>query len=286
VPGDPLAGFLLAAPLAGTEGLCLRRMLMAAGASLMVYCAGLVHNDLCDYKEDLRDRPARPLPSGRIRRWQAFIAFLVLLHGGLLLAYCVGGASFIIVMVLIAAVIAYNRFTKPIPVVGPINMGLCRGLSLLLGAGAFGWDAVMFPMVIVPAAVVTLYVASLTAIAARETVRRPVGPRRNLPACVLAFFYTFFIISGLGPVPGSLYTWVFLAPATAAVLWAGWCAVRIGGTPEPRTVQQTVGMLIRGLLPIQAAFCCLYPWPGFIVAGVLIVFWSIASILGRRFYGS
>ena len=67
VPGDPSAGFFLAA--LAVESWPTRPVLrvgIAAGVSLLLYAAGLLWNDYFDFAEDLRDRPDRPLPSGRV----------------------------------------------------------------------------------------------------------------------------------------------------------------------------------------------------------------------------
>ena len=53
VPGDPLAGFLLAS---GGEFVAYAAFL-AMGASICFYCGGLLLNDLADLEEDRRDRP-------------------------------------------------------------------------------------------------------------------------------------------------------------------------------------------------------------------------------------
>src|SRR5204862_7712842 len=76
VPGDPLAGFLIA-----TGGRLDSRALCAVFASLCIYAAGLAMNDLADFAEDLRERPKRPLPSAAISRSAAWIvvANLILL---------------------------------------------------------------------------------------------------------------------------------------------------------------------------------------------------------------
>src|SRR5262245_2678680 len=75
VPGDPLAGFLLATGWthegrAWLDG----RAAFAVVASVCLYAAGLAMNDLCDLAEDRRDRPARPLASGAIPVSAAWIA--------------------------------------------------------------------------------------------------------------------------------------------------------------------------------------------------------------------
>ena len=66
VPGDPLAGFLIA-----TGGHLDTRALCAVLASLAIYAAGLAMNDLADFAEDKSERPKRPLPSGAIPRGTA-----------------------------------------------------------------------------------------------------------------------------------------------------------------------------------------------------------------------
>ena len=286
VPGDPLAGFLLA--LAGTAGASfpVERALAAAGASLMLYCAGLVHNDLCDFQEDCRERPTRPLPSGRISRSAAAIAYALFALGGVGLAWTNGKSSLTVAVILVLNIVAYNRYAKRIAVIGPLNMGLCRGLSVLVGASALGWSAVEHPAVIVGAAIVTAYIAAVTSIASRETAVQRVGARRNLPACILAFCFAFFILPGLHPLPNDLGAWAFVLLCGWGVVWAAWCAVRLGGTPAPRAVQQSIGRLIRGLLIVQAAFCCLCPWPGLPVAAILVAFWPLSWLVGRWFYAS
>ncbi|WP_446038982.1 UbiA family prenyltransferase, partial [Streptomyces sp. SID1121] len=60
VPGDALAG---AAALGVRPG---RRTALAVGASLCLYEGGMALNDWADREEDARDRPHRPIPSGRI----------------------------------------------------------------------------------------------------------------------------------------------------------------------------------------------------------------------------
>ena len=59
VPGDPLAGYVLA-----SYGALESDVFFAVGASVCFYAAGLLDNDLADLAEDRAERPARPLPSG------------------------------------------------------------------------------------------------------------------------------------------------------------------------------------------------------------------------------
>src|SRR5690349_4677009 len=78
VPGDPLAGFLIA-----TGGNLDSRVAIAVIASLCLYAAGLAMNDLADLTEDRRDRPNRPLASGAISKGAAGLVTLMLIGNAL-----------------------------------------------------------------------------------------------------------------------------------------------------------------------------------------------------------
>lgn len=136
VPGDPLAGCFLAA--GGT--IDLRAAALAAAVSLCVYTAGLVLNDLADLEADRRERPSRPLPSGRIRPACARGLLAVLLAAALVLLFRLNAAARGVGLVLVAAVLLYDIVLKRVRFIGPVVMGSCRGLSLLLGAAAVRVD--------------------------------------------------------------------------------------------------------------------------------------------------
>ena len=62
-------------------------------ASGLLYMAGMVWNDYFDLAEDKRDRPFRPLPSGRVSVRAAVIIGLLLLAGGWACAAATGSAD-------------------------------------------------------------------------------------------------------------------------------------------------------------------------------------------------
>ena len=70
------------------------------------------------------------------------------------------------------------------------------------------------------------------------------------------------------------------------MVWATYCGTHLAGVPEPARVQRTVGMLIRGLLIIQAALVCIAGWPMMLVAIALLLLWPVQGALARRFYSS
>jgi 4-hydroxybenzoate polyprenyltransferase len=176
VPGDPLAGFALAA--LGRADVSWWRALPVVAISVLLYMAGLIWNDCADYEEDRRDRPQRPLPSGRIGRRHAAMV------GGCMAAAGVGGAWWlgpntgVFATALFALVLAYNFGSRRIRLLGLFNMGACRGASLLLGAAAARPPSAWPPAVIAAAAGVGLYIVGVAWLAVDETKRE--GPSVNI----------------------------------------------------------------------------------------------------------
>ncbi|MFF3495538.1 UbiA family prenyltransferase [Streptomyces sp. NPDC002795] len=129
VPGDALAGAAAmgSRPTRGT--------LLAVGASVSLYAAGMALNDWADRDEDARDRPHRPLPSGRIRPTHALAAAGALTGTGLALACRAGRTTGAVATALAATVWAYDLHLKG-TAAGPAAMGAARALDLLMGATA------------------------------------------------------------------------------------------------------------------------------------------------------
>ncbi len=165
VPGDILAGFLLA-PAAASEDW--GQLLLAIPAGIFLYAAGLILNDLFDYAEDLRQRPRRPLPANEIHRENAAAAALILLW------IAVFSAAFFdalpVAIPLALCIILYDIGLKRNRFLGPLLMGACRAGNLLLGAAAAsdGLPAHAAPWI--GAAVLGLYIAAVTHLARNETL--------------------------------------------------------------------------------------------------------------------
>lgn len=301
VPGDPLAGYLLAWVSLGEEGAaCWWRAALAAGASLCLYAAGLIHNDICDLAEDRRDRPDRPLPSGRISLKSAWLAAVLLAVAGMVLAAGAAWPAMLVAGLLVLTIALYNHWAKRVPILGPLVMGLCRGLSLLLGAAAmvwgfsaqsapFGtgaglwlvgiWETLWFPAVSASAIGLTLYIAAVTAVAAGEVQARRIGVKRFFPAVILAAWLAVIFFA-------TPHTWLRLAEAVLAawaLAWAFACARGLRGIPAPAVVQKTIGKLIGGLLFIQAALTAAACLP---LAAALFLAFPISRRVARWFYAS
>lgn len=110
---------------------------LLVAASCMLYLSGMVLNDVFDSESDARDRPDRPIPSGRVSLRAATAAGWGLLAGGVLIAWFVSvqdndwrpGA---IATLLAACILLYDGALKRTRL-APIVMGECRTLNVLLG---------------------------------------------------------------------------------------------------------------------------------------------------------
>ncbi len=111
-------------------------LLMAASACL--YCGGMVWNDYFDRDLDKRERPERPIPSGKITPRQAALCGAGLVIAGIVLAFLAGlvaggwVAPTVLALLLTAAIFLYDGWLKR-TVVGPVAMGACRFLNVMLG---------------------------------------------------------------------------------------------------------------------------------------------------------
>lgn len=165
VPGDVLAGFLLAPAARAADWAQL--LLLAIPSGLLLYSAGLFLNDLFDYAEDLRDRPDRPLPSGEISREAATVAALVFLWvAGFFAAFF---DALAVALPLILCILLYDVGLKRNPCAGPLLMGASRAGNLLLGAAAAQSGGFAAPGPIAGAVLLGLFIAAVTHLARNET---------------------------------------------------------------------------------------------------------------------
>ncbi|MGV4988832.1 SCO3242 family prenyltransferase [Streptomyces sp. NRAIS4] len=131
VPGDSLAGAAAAGRPFGA------RTPLLGAASVCLYWAGMALNDFADREVDARERPERPIPSGRVSPGFALGLATGLSAAGLALAGAAGGRPALRVAVPLAVTVwSYDLGCKRHPVAGPVTMAAARGLDVLLGAGS------------------------------------------------------------------------------------------------------------------------------------------------------
>ena len=296
VPGDPLAGYFLAAHSTVLVGASLG---LVIAASLSFYAAGLAWNDYFDFKEDRRARASRPLPSGEIRPRTALWAGCALAVTGLLLCARVGGLPFWIGMVLAACAFTYNHCLKSVPGVGVFAMGACRALSVLLGASAVPMRHPFSPPVWIAAAVVLLYVAAVSQLARREAEPHHPGIESWMPALVLLLGAFFLVPTLADGIPARVGFVAAYATALAATLVFALRMRAYASTPNlpldlerkqavPTVLPVWIGRLLGVLLLLQVAFILSagFGRTGAIAAVAVLACGAANRLLARSFYAS
>jgi hypothetical protein len=138
---------------------------VVAVAMALFYTAGMILNDVMDLEVDRRERPERPLPSGRVSRGAAMIAVVALFAVGELLLALEGWEPALAGLGLIALIVLYDAWHKG-NALSPVLMGGCRAIVYVVAglaiAGALNaelWGA---------AGLMLAYVVGLTQVAKAE----------------------------------------------------------------------------------------------------------------------
>lgn len=144
---------------------------LLVASSCGLYLSGMVFNDIFDRHIDARERPFRPIPSGRVSLADANRLGIVLCVLGNLAAGFAGTASQIVALLLTICIFAYNAGGKA-TLLGPVLMGSCRGLNIMLGASGGQDFATLWtlPQLHV-AAGLAVYIMGVTLFAAGEAER-------------------------------------------------------------------------------------------------------------------
>lgn len=135
-----------------------------AGASVLLYTAGMALNDYADADLDAVERPERPIPSGRVSKATALKLAAGLTAGGLGLAALAGRKHLAVAVPLAGLIWSYDLVAKP-TLAGPVVMAGCRAADVLLGAGTAGGS---LKAAAPAAAVVGVHTLSLTALSRGE----------------------------------------------------------------------------------------------------------------------
>lgn len=277
VPGDVVAGWFLAGGVAAFRP----KLFLLIASSLSIYGAGLILNDCFDLERDRKERPDRPLPSGRIAPALAWSAGILLLTLGILLAALTSALTSALGPVIVAAgigilVLLYNGPARKIPALGFLTMGLCRGANLLLGAsmGAIDRDLVLFA-----AGISTAYITAVTWAAASEAEGPPRGAARWAPLGTLVIGLPLLVNRSS---PGAM--------EIAASLLIMFAVIETLGSLRPdcpaAAVPPKIGALIRLLIPLQCTYVLIAPGDTLLPSILLLSLFPLSILAGRRFYGS
>jgi 4-hydroxybenzoate polyprenyltransferase len=274
-----LAGYLIVAgqwqPIAP--------LVVLAFASALIYAAGMALNDAYDAELDRVERPERPIPSGRISREAALAAGWALLAAGVacaaLASWLTAAAGPIVVACCLAVmVVMYDGGLKNFWA-GPLAMGWCRTLNVLLGGSLAGGADTWFALGLYAAAV-GAYTVGLTLIARSEAgdsaASYPWADKIVVAACAVLFAWPWTQLgratSNAGPVAASVGLFAVMIYAAVAVRGAMHAA-------DPAAIRRGVKRLIVGFVLIDA---CAAAAAAGVPSGAAVLCLLLPTLLGAR----
>jgi 4-hydroxybenzoate polyprenyltransferase len=250
-----LADITLAALAVGALPQHALTFLILCLASACLYCGGMVFNDFFDVEQDKHERPFRPIPSGRVSRRTAGILGSALLAAGVgfavlsALRHDAGSRStpIVIAVLLVGAIFAYNAWLKRMWG-GPLGMGLCRFLNVMLGLTVIGGPIERAGWLL--AFVVGLYIVGVTWFArteARTSSQTALGGAAGvmLAALLLALPVPVLFTSGSS-------SWLFPYLLVVLGFVIGIPTGRAIAGPTPSRVQAAVRRALMGLVLLDA----------------------------------
>jgi len=172
-------------------------------STIGLYGGGVAFNDVFDAALDAKERPERPIPSGRVSKQNAALMAFLLLLMGVVSAWQVSTLSASIAFAVAGMAVLYDYWGKHQFIFGPINMGLCRAGNLLLGISAFPvmlesyWYLGFIPLV---------FVAAITMISRGEVHGKN---RRALQGGFLMYVFIILSLAVLGILEGRGIVQVF-----------------------------------------------------------------------------
>ncbi len=263
---DVLAGAAAAGHTAG-----LPELLLSTAA---LYAGGVVLNDVFDAALDTAERPERPIPSGRASRGGAAWFGAGLLAFGILCASLVSAASLALAAAVAAVVLMYDSWAKHRALAGPLAMGTCRGLNLLLGVSVTPvLLGVLWPLALMPVA----YIAAITAIS-RGEVHGGQQPTGWLAVGLVGIVLTVLVALGLARRQPDLAVLPFATLLAWRVVPPFIAAAR---EPRPALIGRAVRAGVLSLILLDAALATAFAGPLYGLA--VLVLWPLSLGLARLF---
>lgn len=253
---DIWAGIAVAVSYANAQnGFSITAILLLTLATMGLYGGGVVLNDVFDAELDRVERPERPIPRGVISMKAGA------LFGTLLLAVGVGAAAFVhtpisfSLSVILATAIAvfsitYDKWMKHHPLLGPVNMGVCRGLNLLLGMSILTaavtdyWYIAFVPVV---------YIAAITMISRGEVLG---GNKRALYWAAIFYFVVITGILFTGYQRDNLSPTLFFVLAFAGMIFPA--LSKATRNPEGKQIGKAVKAGVISLIVMNAGWAAAF----------------------------
>jgi 4-hydroxybenzoate polyprenyltransferase len=243
-------------------------------ATTGLYGGGVVFNDVFDAELDAQERPERPIPSGRVSQKQAILLGSLLLSMGVAAADQVSWLSATLAVGIALFALSYDALAKHHSVLGPINMGICRGGNLLLGVSvapaltAEYWFLTLIPIV---------YIAGITVLSRGEVH----GAKRN--TAVIALLLMVMVMGGLLSL-GLFTNYQVLTALGFLILLAIRVLlplIKAVGEPSPQQIRIAVKAGILSLIILDATIAA--GFAGFSYGLIVLCLLPISMTLAKMF---
>ncbi|HWV72621.1 MAG TPA: UbiA-like protein EboC [Pseudosphingobacterium sp.] len=242
-------------------------------STIGLYGGGIVFNDIFDAPLDRIERPERPIPRGTISIQAALLVGIVFFLIGLTAAFVANPVAGYLAFFIVLAALLYNKWGKHHAILGPPNMGLCRGLNLLLGLSIIP-DQVfsMWYIAFVP----ILYIGAITLISKGE-----VHGSSKTPLFIAAILYAI-VVSAIGLLAN--YNQYFLLTATVLLAFSWmvyrplWKAIK---DSSGKNIRKAVKAGILGLIIMNAGWALASG--AFSIALIMLLMLPLTLWLGRFF---
>ncbi|MGH9983758.1 MAG: UbiA family prenyltransferase [Nitrososphaeraceae archaeon] len=283
LPSNVLAGYFSSNIYNEIE---INTIILVIFSSACLYAAGVIFNDIADRQIDRKERPNRPIPSGKVTQRSAIILALLLMAISITVNYLISAVTFIVGFILVATIMLYDFVLKN-SLFGPMVMGTTRLLNILLGAspnlsnlivGQF--DDGLYRLCLVCFSEF-VYIASISALSRYETNKNPTFHLR--------WFHT---IPFLLPLSIGVYTasaglfngnaWIYLFIFGSFIF----STLKLATSSKPMTdsmMQKIISLLIAGIIVHDAVYIggSLDSW--YFGMGTF-VFLVPMILLGKKFY--
>ncbi|MEJ7680383.1 MAG: UbiA-like protein EboC [Segetibacter sp.] len=234
---------------------------------------GVVFNDVFDASLDKIERPERPIPVGLITIREAAVAGALMLIAGIIAARITSLTSGIIAFLVAISALVYDKWGKHYSFAGPINMGLCRGLNLLLGVSIMPsavndwWYLALVPVI---------YIASVTMISRGEVHG---GSRNTLYTASLLYGVVISLILYFAFVKGGIwFALIFLLPFAWMIFNPLLKAIK---EPVGKNIGKAVKAGVLALILMNAAWAAAFG--ALYLALVIILLLPLSLKLGKIF---
>lgn len=268
--GIAISGFLVNANFSSDD---IFPAILLCISTIGLYGGGVVFNDVFDAALDKIERRERPIPKGTVTITEAAILGSALLLAGIITAAFVSKLSCLLAVSIAIAALIYNKWSKHHVWAGPLNMGLCRGLNLLLGISAvISSISEWWFLAIVP----VIYIAAITMISRGEVHG---GSKRTLYVAGLLYCIVIAAILLLSYTKEKLWwTIIFLLPFAWMIFTALIKAIRI---PAPQNIGKAVKAGVIALILMNAAWAAAFGMTG--LAFLIILLLPLSLWLAKIF---